>query len=512
MTEQIDKNYSSGTAWAGAIGALIAFATLNAFAMARAGGGYEYPLDDVYIHLAVAEQIAAGHYGVNSSEFASAASSPLYPLLLTPFAGSELQRLLPLIYNLISVAAAGTLFGALVARAGIGAIGVAFAALAPLAFNMYVSAYTGMENMAHGVASLMIVFGLWLWVEDRRMTWWLILGIFLSPALRPEGLALSMAAAGVVMITGAPRVGIALMGLGIAPLAAFSSFLVSMGLGPIPNSVTAKLAEGAVGNQGVIGKLVANLGTYGGNLLGWATLAVALAALVAALRSTDRALFGFAIAASSLAHLMLASIGWMDRYEIYILISLMATLPLLLMGLSRSLQIAALGLALAAGIATYLPHTIVRHSWNIAAMQLQQKEMGRLAKQSDIGNIAVNDLGHVTWQNPNYVLDLWGLASAEALETRLSEQAPDGWARDLTDDKDVSLIMIYDRWFENAVSPEWTRLGTLTTDVPLAFIGDYEVAFYASSSADVPKLTSAIMDWQQNLPERASFEFSGEVK
>ena len=55
-----------------AASALLAFVALMAVAMARAGWVFEYPLDDVYIHMAMAEQIAAGGYGVNAGELASA--------------------------------------------------------------------------------------------------------------------------------------------------------------------------------------------------------------------------------------------------------------------------------------------------------------------------------------------------------------------------------------------------------------------------------------------------------
>jgi len=67
------------------VSGLVMFAVLQAMAAARAFWTFEYPLDDTYIHLAMASQIAHGGYGVNAGEYSSAASSALYPLLLTPF-------------------------------------------------------------------------------------------------------------------------------------------------------------------------------------------------------------------------------------------------------------------------------------------------------------------------------------------------------------------------------------------------------------------------------------------
>ena len=60
----------------GALAALAGFAALQLAAFLIAGV-FEYPLDDVYIHLAMAEGIVAGGYGVNPGEPASAASSTM---------------------------------------------------------------------------------------------------------------------------------------------------------------------------------------------------------------------------------------------------------------------------------------------------------------------------------------------------------------------------------------------------------------------------------------------------
>ena len=58
----------------GMLAALAGLLALQAVAAWHAGV-FEYPLDDVYIHLAMAEKIARGTYGVNLGEPASASSS-----------------------------------------------------------------------------------------------------------------------------------------------------------------------------------------------------------------------------------------------------------------------------------------------------------------------------------------------------------------------------------------------------------------------------------------------------
>ena len=49
----------------------------------RSGGHWSYPLDDTYIHMALARNLAFYHnWGINHQDFGAASSSPLYTLLL----------------------------------------------------------------------------------------------------------------------------------------------------------------------------------------------------------------------------------------------------------------------------------------------------------------------------------------------------------------------------------------------------------------------------------------------
>ena len=65
------------------------------------GGGFSYTLDDPYIHLALAENILRGHYGVNLQEFSSPSSSVLWPFLLVPLVAFSHADLVLLGLNLL---------------------------------------------------------------------------------------------------------------------------------------------------------------------------------------------------------------------------------------------------------------------------------------------------------------------------------------------------------------------------------------------------------------------------
>lgn len=494
-----------------AVSALLIFLIYVALAMVRNGGAFEYALDDVYIHLAMAEQLFQGGYGVNADEFASASSSPLFSFLLPTWAGLEVQRWLPFLWNVVALVLAAWLVGLALARAGLGRLGVFFAIAAPLALAMHVAAFAGMENMAHGAASLAIVLGLWRFAETREVGWLLMTGVVLAPALRLEGLALALAAAGVVFVLGRWRAGLGLAVLALAPVAAFAVFLSLLGLDPLPNSVNAKLpapgAEEAGVLAGLVGNFAWNVGQNGGRFLFALALAVGLLALVLLGRGQPgRALAALAVVAAALAHLALASVGWMDRYENYLVLSLFAVLALVLADMGETPKTAILIVALAGGLMTYGPN-FDNYLSNPRAIALQQGQMARFAKDHVAGPVAVNDLGYVAWNNPHHVLDLWGLASPEALELRQGG-APRGWADALADEKGVRVAMIYPQHLPRALGPDWVLLGGLfLEDHGGAFLGGDAVLFYARNDAEAVALQADLKDWVAGLPEGARFEF-----
>ena len=65
-------------------------------------GHLVYTLDDPYIHLALAENIINGHYGVNTSEFSAPASSILWPFIIAPFSAFGYGEYFPLLLNICS--------------------------------------------------------------------------------------------------------------------------------------------------------------------------------------------------------------------------------------------------------------------------------------------------------------------------------------------------------------------------------------------------------------------------
>lgn len=500
------------------LSALAFLALLEALAWQRAGGVLEYPLDDVYIHLAIAEQIARGSYGVNDGEYASAGSSILYPVLLVPFAGSELQRWLPLVWNLLGLSAAALLWGRVLVRAGYGDpgrrwLGRVLAVLGPVGLNMAGLAFLGMEHMLHVAVTLMVLLGLQRLVEEDRVDAMLVAGILLGPLLRFEAVALSGIACLAMLLRGHVLAALAAGILALLPVALFGLFLMALGLDPVPNSVLAKIGLPRSDEIGLLERqylaLLLNLTRTPGKIL----LVLLMAALVLPLvdrsiRRGPRLLLWLALVLTGTAQLVFGSVGWLNRYEIYAVVFMFGAAAALLAPLSDAPRGGFVRFCLVAVMAAtggwYVRDMLAVGPDSAAAIRFQQAQMARFAQAHVAAPVAVNDLGRVAWRNPHYVLDLWGLASREALETRLWRNVP-GWAGPLAERHGVVLAMIYDSWLGEAVAPGWVKLGELRLTVPKGFAADSRVSFYATDADHVPALRRHLAAFVPTLPAGAAF-------
>jgi hypothetical protein len=62
-------------------------------------GHFVYPFDAAYVHLALASQIATGHYGINPGEAAAPSSTIIYPYLVAFVSALGVGQLAPLTIN-----------------------------------------------------------------------------------------------------------------------------------------------------------------------------------------------------------------------------------------------------------------------------------------------------------------------------------------------------------------------------------------------------------------------------
>ena len=229
--------------------------------MWASSGHFTYTLDDPYIHLALAENLARfGHYGINMNEYSSPSSSIIWPLLLIPFFPLGLGAYGPLILNIVFALATLPLLHRLVVGAAqsherpASSVSWMWAFFIFFAVGGFGIVFTGMEHSLHVLLTVAIMdlvnrmrltagegHGPRSFYDDRL----LILCIVLSPLVRFEGLAISAFAILMLIALGKLRVAIfsaVLIGLS---LGLYAYAMSALGLPWLPSSVLMKSGAAA---------------------------------------------------------------------------------------------------------------------------------------------------------------------------------------------------------------------------------------------------------------------------
>jgi hypothetical protein len=484
------------------------------------GGRLIFTLDDPYIHLAVADHILAGGYGVNASELSSPSSSIIWPYLLALTELLHLGALGPLLINIIASCAA--LFAVLrlldeidLLDQGGKLFSCAVAVLLIFVLSAVALPMTGMEHSLHVWASVVVFAGLVETTRGQAPRKMHFLALVLLPLVRFEGLAFAIGAIGGFALLGRRRFA-ALAGVTIlCSFGAYFALMAVRGLPLLPSSVLLKSRiagnayEGTSVFESVFHHLLASLENPYGNRLALLGLSIAFGAWL--LRAERKILIVCAAVLVAIgAHLALGEYDWFHRYEVYVMA--LAALALLYVAvLAKPLLNAKQWTATRIGVTVLTawaaaPYFSAALQTPVAARNIyeQQYQMGVFVKQFYMRPVAVNDLGLVAYQNSNFVLDLWGLGSEKVRKAKLAGRyGPDQMAT-LVDEYHIGLVMIYDSWFPNGIPASWKRIAILHTERVTAAAGD--VAFYSTPAADTGEIEKALIGFKGALPSRDRLE------
>ncbi len=484
-------------------------------------GHFSYSLDDPYIHLALAENLIHGHYGVNLHEVSAPSSSLLWPFLLAPFTLLPWSAYAPLLLNFFSAAASLLLLHRVLDRSlstvpphrrhlFAGIIGVVFL----LATNQIGLMFTGMEHALQVTLSLLLVAGLIEERESGSAPWWLAAALMLGPLVRYENLALSGPALLYLGQRGQWRTVLVSGSLLAVSLGAFSAFLHAHDLSLLPNSVLAKSNVAAGGGSAALTQnLLTNLTSNRGFLLSLLLLVFLCAA--ALMRDARDGALALWMSLGLLGHLAAGRFGWYHRYELYIwAASLLLLLYLARNTIAEALRHQASYKVVGCGVLFLLlacrPYLEPLLSTPVASNNIyeQQYQMHRFVTAYLGAPVAVNDLGWVSFQNDQYVLDLYGLASMEALRQRQERDRQDvAWMDEMARARDVNLAMLYRSWFP-MVPKGWVPLGTLYLGRRKITPASDAVMFYAINAAAAEALRPKLEAFSQTLPGKARFTFA----
>jgi hypothetical protein len=486
------------------------------------GGQFIYTLDDPYIHLALAEQLAShGHYGVNPGEFASPSSSILWPFLLVPFYFTSLFHYAPLLLNSVFALMTACLLSRLIERMRLSPslwLHCLTVQILMVGFNIYGLVFNGMEHSLQLLLAVAAVSGVIDHYKQGKTPPWLFLVLLLGPLVRYEFTAVSVAVLLLLGCRGELFKALGTLLFVFLCLGSFSFYLHSMTGDYLPNSVLVKLGvEQHSSNitavvRHKIHKFMSLVGGryYTGIAVIPAMLSILLIAKGLLGKRKDEQLALLAVAVFCL-HGFFGRWGWFGRYEMYMLAVVVLLTIDMYQGALRSFfqsypPTYAAGLCLGVAVLAF-PTSLITLGKTPSAAQniyLQQYQMHRLVAEHYRGRVGVNDLGLVSLDNPNYVLDYGGLASRSARLLRLTDDRE--WMARLAQEHRVGLVMIYESWFEGAIPAHWVKVGELHLDVKRITPSDSVVSFYATLESEVPELRRCLEALRPSLPKGARVE------
>jgi hypothetical protein len=499
----------------------------------RNDGHFAYALAAPYTHLALADQIAQGHYGLNPGEPSSPSSSILWPFLLAALSFLPLGAFSALLVCLLSNVATGLLTYALAIECGVRLDRLRLPYLAAIAVTLAVAlnlvglAFAGLEHSPHVALTLASLLGLVRFVRRGQVDGWWLVSIVLLPLVRFE--AAAALAADILVLLAFRRhlhaLGVALAG--VAVIGGFGLYLHSLGLPWLPNSVLARSHVASTGielaDTGAVALLRAIWSNFRVNLLAFGATHI-LAMLVALAWGAGRNLPRLPLrhgrtewvklaaaaffAVIALAQLTGGSLISFSRYEIYVLAlgvgALLVVFPApvdAFLAQMRPLGCAAFCLAVMVLFAGYALRTLD----TLAAAgnsHDQQFQLLRFARDFYRGPVAVDHPGRINFRNPFYVLDLSHLGSEAGREAAAAGRMA-AWRDAELRRHGIGVVLLHQGEHSAPAAATWQPVARLELRNRVVGAGSAAVVFHAIRPEDAPPVLDALRRLEPTLPRGA---------
>jgi hypothetical protein len=491
-----------------------------------------YPLDDTYIHLSIAKNLALhNNWGISANEFQSASSSILYTVLLSVlFKLFSVNTIIPFIINLAAGIILLIVIQQRLQKENIGFTGQFIISLLVIFFTpLPILIISGMEHTLQCLFSLLFIFNFCDWINDNRNNvlkktrfpkTLFLYGIVLC-ALRYEGLFIIAVASCVLLYYRKIISAFALGLISALPLIIFGIFSVTKGSYFLPNSVLLKsspLQLSASGFVNYISDILIDKLTFAKTgITALATQRLILILPLAYLffrsqigNSISYKLVVVFLTICTVLQLSFAATGWFYRYEAYLILCSVVFLSILFfkyfkqwsLKQNKFLLPGLLVLAFFLFFPLILRSTAAYAKAKQACINIyeQQYQMGNFVKKYyDTNTVAVNDIGAVSYLNQSKIIDLWGLANIEIATAKKNNYNTPEFLNTLVNNEGVNFAIVYDNWFDSALLDKWQKIATwqIANNV---ICGDATVSFYAIKSNNGALLKTNLLAYQQFLP------------
>ena len=499
---------------AGSLFLLAVVGILELLVLKKTGGTFCYPLDDTFIHMAVAKNVAIhGVWGISPHEWVSTSSSPLYTALLALcYKLFQVNAYLPFI-----LAVAGALLAILAMqqelnnrthlttrhKSMIVVITVFIGALPALAA-------LGMEHTFQIAFTLLFVHNSADVLSTQNSTVKKILTAAIWGALtvitRYENAFIVMMICGLLFMRKQFLPALLIGFVSALPVVLFGLYAVSKGGLFIPNSIQIKVRTNYVSlmNGGLaILELAASLS-------GLVVLSGVLIVKKQIQKRFDRSAWILTIfVLSSLVHAVFGGFGWFYRYEAYLIV--LGAFHLLIQFYTW----------LETGARQYNPHfpllvgvallctvnlplrsvnswrNFIRSTYNIWEQQYQMARF--LSRFYNHQTVAANDIGAISYLGDVRIVDLWGLGSNEVTKARKGGYWNAGFLQQFVLKEKAGIAVVYESWFPPELIAHWQKAGTWQVGYSHT-LGDTKVSFYAIDPKQIETLKKNLQQFTPQLP------------
>jgi len=493
------------------------------------GGVFVYPLDDTYIHMSIAKNLAVNNtWGITGQQFASASSSILYTLLLGSLSKISVSTLTPFIINVIAGIILIIVIQKRLEKENIGFAGQVIILLLVIFFTpLHALIISGMEHTLQCLFSLLFIFGFCDWLSQTagnnrtRLPWHIYILAFLVSVIRYEGLFLVAIVCSMLLFYKRFFAIISLSVISLLPIMVFGIYSVANGSYFLPNSVLLKstpLHFSVSGISTFISTILIDKLTFA--LKGITALATQRLLLILPFTylffrkqinhdSPYRSVI-FILTVCTVLQLSFASTGWFYRYEAYLILCSTVTISILfykyykqrLVDMGKKISPVVLFIAFVLLLPLVLRSTAAYAKAGQACINIyeQQYQMGNFLKKHFYNDtIAVNDIGAVSYFNKGRIIDLGGLADIQVARSRQNNYNTPDFLNNLVKQDHVKLAIVYDSWFDTLLLHKWQKIATWQIQNNV-ICGDDTVTFYAIEDSVAPLLKTYLLEYQKSLP------------
>jgi len=495
-----------------------------------------YGLDDAYIHLSIAKNLAFhGNWGISPDKFSSSSSSLIWPVLLSiAFLTFGVNEITPFVLNVVFLTAALVFASYKIIPDGM-KWHYKLIALLIIIFTTAFPAlvFGGMEHSLQIFISVMFVYYAATMLAlntdsapSTKMDMIFLLTSFLLTLVRYEGLFLIAVVFVLLLFQKRFSLAFLLLIISLLPIILFGLFSISNSAYFLPNSVLLKGAMARFSTSKDVYKWVYELfyttgfnNFHTGYLFTFMLISLVCLWFLKVNRETNNFLFGFGLitALATILHIKLADVGYFFRYDAYLVflflvfiissfIQMRSMIKIKIRSLEKLWQKTAFGLI----IMFLLVPIIVRGA--IALKQVTEASNDSFMEHLTAANfinkyynnatVVLNDIGAASFYSEVKILDAYGLCSNEPVEFRkktgYTKKDLYSWAQK----SNAKIAILQTNWNEisKRIPDEWTKV--TEWEIPRNVIfGDTKIGIYSVDLSEKNFLIKNLNEFSSLVPK-----------